>query len=159
MTAVNEQRQADPLGANLAAAVAAWERTEAALPEAIGTAVAQALEAPVQAIRQEQEVRERQVALLSTTTDTLRRLMALNKGLVRRYQCGLTRLMLVFAGGALVGATVMFGVFMYILHATPPPARPAPPSAETLAAAPAQHIPRRPMPGTAEQGGPQPPGA
>ena len=153
MTAVEELRTVRLL-ADVTEKLTAWEKELAAVPEGIGTAVAEALEASAQrqqaharTLQQEQtawrEVQERHIATLSKSTDTLGRLIALNEGLVRRYRRALYRLLLVFGMGTLVGAAVTGGTFVYALRSTPAPALHDPPSAETLTASPEQYVQRR----------------
>ena len=154
MTALDEIR-ATRLFTDVREKLTAWETELRALPEGIGTAVAEALEADAQrqqaharTLHQEQtawrEVQERHVAALSTATDTLRRLVALNVGLARRYRRAFYRRVFLFALGVLVGATVMFGAVVFAVRSALPPARPDPPAAETLTATPEQHVQRHP---------------
>ena len=153
MTALDEIR-ATRLFTDVREKLTAWETELRALPEGIGTAVAEVLEdnaqrqqAHVRALHQEhtawREVQERHVAALSTATDTLQRLIALNEGLVRRTRRAYYRRMLLFVGGVLVGAAIVCGAFTYALRSTPLPALHDPPSADTRTAAPAQYVPCR----------------
>lgn len=152
MTALDEIR-ATRLFTDVREKLTAWETELRALPEGIGTAVAEVLEANAQrhqahvrALHQEhtawREVQERHVAALSTATDTLQRLIILNQGLVRRTRRAYYRRMLLFVTGVLVGAAVTGGVLVYTWHSTLAPALHDLPPAETLTAAPAHHVPR-----------------
>ena len=152
MTALEEVRTVRLL-TDVREKLTAWETELRALPEGIGTAVAEALEADaqhqqahVQALHQEHAawrgVQERHVATLSTATDLLHRLVALNEGLVRRYRGGLYRRVLLFVGGVLVGVAIMGGACVSTMRAMLAPALHDPPAADTRTAAPAHHVPR-----------------
>ena len=152
MTALDEIR-ATRLLTDLAGKIPALEREVAALPEAVGKSVAEALEdsaqrhqAHARTLHQEQtawrEVQERHVAALSIATDTLQRLIALNETLMHRRGL-LYRRGFILIAGVLLGAALMFGAFVSGWLPAPDPSWRLRPPTDTRALALALSAPAR----------------